>query len=199
MKKNIVIHIANISVLIFILTFGYLMFDNFIRAISFYISVFGFLALIYILFILSIPLLIKLKKNELTILLLSNRRLFGIYTFVFASIHVFLVLNYVFEWSLESIFNHPKYLYLLFGALAFLILIAMVVTSNDFAIRVLKKNWKRLHSLIYLALILIILHSVNLGVKFMNNYLIEVLIIALSILIILAKVYLKVFEKHKGQ
>ncbi|MEM5830516.1 MAG: ferric reductase-like transmembrane domain-containing protein [Candidatus Aenigmatarchaeota archaeon] len=196
-KSNIAIHAANLIILISVLAIGNLLYDNFAMMISFYISAFGFLALVYIIFILSIPLLIKIKKNMFTILLLSNRRIFGIYTFVFASIHVFLVFNYFFEWSVKRILNSMKNLYLFFGVAAFLILAAMAITSNDFAVRVLKKNWKRLHYLIYVALILILLHSINLGSNIMSNYLIKIVVIVLAIAIIAIKILLRLVEKSK--
>jgi sulfoxide reductase heme-binding subunit YedZ len=48
--------------------------------------------------------------------------------------------------------------YIIFGLIAFLILLAMAITSFQWWKRKLAKNWKRLHRLVYLAVILIILH-----------------------------------------
>jgi sulfoxide reductase heme-binding subunit YedZ len=45
------------------------------------------------------------------------------------------------------------------GVLAFTVLLAMALTSHTFAMRHLKKNWKRLHRLVYPASILAISHA----------------------------------------
>lgn len=47
----------------------------------------------------------------------------------------------------------------LFGLLAFTIFFLMFLTSNNWSIRKLGKWWKRLHQLVYAALLLLVLHT----------------------------------------
>ena len=91
--------------------------------------------------------------------LLKRRRALGLYAFMYAAIHVliFLDLDYGLAWSLifQSVFEKP---YILVGATSFLLLIPLAVTSFDIWKKRLKKNWKRLHQVVYLIAPLVILH-----------------------------------------
>jgi sulfoxide reductase heme-binding subunit YedZ len=91
--------------------------------------------------------------------LIKRRRALGLYAFMYASIHVliFLDLDYGLAWSLiiQTIFEKP---YIIVGVTAFLLLIPLAFTSfNIWKVR-LKKNWKRLHQMIYLIAPLVVLH-----------------------------------------
>ena len=91
--------------------------------------------------------------------LLKRRRALGLYSFMYATIHVliFLDLDYGLAWSLifQNIIEKP---YIIFGVITFLMLIPLAITSFDsWKIR-LKKNWKRLHQTIYLIAPLAVLH-----------------------------------------
>ena len=91
--------------------------------------------------------------------LLKRRRALGLYSFMYATIHVliFLDLDYGLAWSLvfQSVFEKP---YILVGAASFLLLIPLAVTSFDIWKKRLKKNWKRLHQVVYFIAPLVILH-----------------------------------------
>ncbi len=91
--------------------------------------------------------------------LLKRRRALGLYAFLYASIHVliFVDLDYGLAWSLiiQTIFEKP---YIVVGAIAFLMLIPLAFTSFDIWKVRLKKNWKRLHQMIYLIAPLAVLH-----------------------------------------
>jgi methionine sulfoxide reductase heme-binding subunit len=91
--------------------------------------------------------------------LIKRRRALGLYAFLYASIHVliFVDLDYGLAWSLiiETIFQKP---YIVVGFIAFLLLIPLAFTSfNIWKVR-LKKNWKRLHQMVYLIAPLVVLH-----------------------------------------
>jgi sulfoxide reductase heme-binding subunit YedZ len=90
---------------------------------------------------------------------LLRRRALGLYAFLYATIHViiFADLDYGLAWSLilETVFQKP---YILVGAAAFLLLIPLAVTSFDVWKIRLKKNWKRLHQLVYFIAPLVVLH-----------------------------------------
>ncbi len=85
------------------------------------------------------------------------RRHLGVVTFFYALLHVtFYVLK---EGdvgvALSQLFEKT---YLVIGMSALLILCALTITSNNLAMRKLKKNWKKLHRLAYLAFALATVH-----------------------------------------
>jgi len=87
------------------------------------------------------------------------RRITGLYAFYYAAAHflIYLGLDYGFDFTLvtQAILNTR---YLWFGSASLLILTTMAITSTDgWKVR-LKRNWKRIHSFVYLASILAILH-----------------------------------------
>jgi len=87
------------------------------------------------------------------------RRLLGLFTFFYAVLHLlaYLVLDQFFDWAAiwEDIVEHP---FITTGMLAWLLLLALALTSNRAAQRRLGRNWKRLHRLIYPAAILAVVH-----------------------------------------
>jgi len=91
--------------------------------------------------------------------LLKRRRALGLYTFMYATIHVliFLDLDYGLAWSLiiQSIVEKP---YIIVGVITFLMLTPLAITSFDIWKVRLKKNWKRLHKTVYLIAPLAVLH-----------------------------------------
>src|SRR5215217_4893197 len=91
--------------------------------------------------------------------LIKRRRALGLYAFMYASIHVliFVDLDYGLAWSLivQTIFEKP---YIIVGVISFLLLIPLAFTSFDIWKMRLKKNWKRLHQMIYLIAPLVVLH-----------------------------------------
>lgn len=87
------------------------------------------------------------------------RRMVGLFALFYASIHftVWISLLLGFRWFAigEELLERP---YISIGFLAFLILIALGVTSPKAMVRRMGKNWKRLHRLVYVAAILAIIH-----------------------------------------
>jgi sulfoxide reductase heme-binding subunit YedZ len=90
---------------------------------------------------------------------LKLRRPLGLYAFFYAFLHfiIFIGLDYGFDFQLilEELCQKP---YIIAGFSALLILIALAVTSFDNSKRILRKNWTRIHRLVYLAGGLVILH-----------------------------------------
>jgi methionine sulfoxide reductase heme-binding subunit len=87
------------------------------------------------------------------------RRPLGLYAFLYATLHVYIFtgLDYGFNWRL--LYNDlSDKRYILVGLAAFLILLALAATSWDWWKVRLKKTWKRLHRLVYLAGGLVVLH-----------------------------------------
>ena len=194
MDNKLKIHLTGIILIVLIFLMGSFISNPQQRA-TIYISSFGFLALLSILFVLFIPIIYKLKKNSFTNSLITNRRWIGIYTFVFALIHVFLVANLFFKFNISKIVENP---YRVLGLTAFVILVLMAMTSNDQSMKILKKNWKRLHFLIYPALILMIIHSFNLGLIFVKSLTVKIIVITLALIIIIWKIRNKFVKDGKN-
>ncbi len=92
---------------------------------------------------------------------LKRRRALGLYTFLYATIHVIIYadLDYGLAWSrlAQEVLQKPR---LIVGLMAFLVLIPLAITSFDIWKKRLGKNWKRLHQLVYLIGPLAVLHYV---------------------------------------
>jgi sulfoxide reductase heme-binding subunit YedZ len=91
--------------------------------------------------------------------LIRFRRMIGLYAFFYTSLHlsVYLALDLGGFWRqiFEEIAKRP---YITVGFLAWLILLTLAATSTQAAIRRLKRNWVRLHRLVYAAGALAVLH-----------------------------------------
>ena len=87
------------------------------------------------------------------------RRMIGLFTFFYASIHFLSWMAFIlgFRWLAiaEELVERP---YITVGFLAYVILFLLGITSTKSMVRKLGKNWKRLHKFIYVASILAILH-----------------------------------------
>ena len=92
---------------------------------------------------------------------LRVRRPLGLYSFFYASVHflIFVGLDYGFDINLilEAIFEKR---YALVGFFAGVILLALAITSTKGWQRRLKKNWKKLHQLIYVAGLFVVIHYI---------------------------------------
>ena len=93
--------------------------------------------------------------------LLRFRRMLGLYAFVYATLHfaTYLVLDLGGYWAqiFEDIAKRP---FMTVGFLAWLLLVPLAATSTQWAIRRLKRNWARLHRLVYAIGALVSLHFV---------------------------------------
>ena len=122
------------------------------------ISISGFIALItYITTLLPSNLnkvFPHLKKNSLVKLLSRNRRNTGLLSFFFASIHSAITVSHLninlFELNTYSVYYT--------GTFSFAIFTVLALTSNNFSIKKLKKNWKKLHNFTYVAMVLLLIH-----------------------------------------
>lgn len=88
------------------------------------------------------------------------RRALGVYAFMYASFHFlnFVGLDYGFDLGFILEDGIPTKPYILVGLTALIILTALAITSTKGWKRRLKKNWTRLHWLIYPIGILVITH-----------------------------------------
>ena len=90
---------------------------------------------------------------------LRVRRALGLYAFLYAGLHfaIFVVLDYGLDLELlwQAIFDQR---YVLVGFAAGLLLLLLALTSTRGWQKRLGKNWKRLHTLVYAASILAVVH-----------------------------------------
>ena len=80
----------------------------------------------------------------------------GLWAFAFAIAHV----AFVYADAQLTWFGFPVQPFIVLGLLGLLILIALAITSNRFAMRRLGKNWKRLHRLVYLGGSAVTFHAI---------------------------------------
>lgn len=104
------------------------------------------------------PLRLVFRRQGWTTWLLRRRRDIGVASFVYAAGHTAI---YLFDKaSLATVLAEAADVAMLTGWLALAIFIPLAVTSNDKAVRALKRSWKRLHRLVYPAAILTVVHWV---------------------------------------
>ncbi|MFO8152465.1 sulfite oxidase heme-binding subunit YedZ [Thioalkalivibrio sp.] len=89
------------------------------------------------------------------------RRLLGLVAFGYSSAHflIWLGVDLFFDWVLilEDLTTRP---FVMAGFAAWFILLLLAATSTRAAMRLLKRNWTRLHRLVYPAAILAVVHIV---------------------------------------
>ena len=109
-------------------------------------------------------LLLSLSMTPLRLMLKQSwpirfRRLIGLYAFFYASLHfaVYLFLDLGSYWSQigADILKRP---FITVGFIAWLLLLPLAITSNQWMMRKLKRNWQKLHKLVYLIGILAVVH-----------------------------------------
>ncbi|QNH07791.1 protein-methionine-sulfoxide reductase heme-binding subunit MsrQ [Pseudomonas sp. B11D7D] len=90
---------------------------------------------------------------------IAVRRQLGLWCFTYVTLHlsgyVLFIAGVRLDLVLRDLSERP---YIIVGALAFIGLLALAVTSNRFSIRRLGRKWKALHRLVYVILLLALLH-----------------------------------------
>jgi sulfoxide reductase heme-binding subunit YedZ len=121
-------------------------------------SILGFAALTaYILTLLPTNLRIVFpitKKTGIPQWLLKYRRLIGLLSFFLAVLHAFIF----FKKRDFDVFDLKTYFVYFQGVSSFIIFTLLAITSNDWSVKRLKKNWKNLQGLTYLAMFLVTWH-----------------------------------------
>ena len=122
------------------------------------INHFGEWTLIFVLLTLSMtPLKIITKSLEWV----KFRRMLGLFAFFYASIHMLSYVGLDYRFDFEPLFNDVlKKKFIFIGFSAWLLLIPLAITSSDKMVKILKKNWKKLHSLVYIISIFGVLHFI---------------------------------------
>lgn len=104
------------------------------------------------------PLLRLLPRAAAIRWLMRRRRDMGLVTFFYAFAHTAAYL--VRKSDLRLIVSEGLEAGLLTGWIAFLVFIALAVTSNDVSVRALGRKWRKLHRAVYVAAVLTYLHWV---------------------------------------
>ncbi|MEI6858238.1 MAG: protein-methionine-sulfoxide reductase heme-binding subunit MsrQ [Shewanella sp.] len=152
---KVVIHLVSLLPIFYLLT-SVLMGDAGGDPVQYIIHYTGVGALNTLVILLMIsPLARRLKQG----ILIQTRRLIGLYVFAYASLHIlaFISLDLLFEWSLlfQEIFKRP---YIIVGVVAYLILIALSVTSFMMIKKKMGRHWQKLHNWVYFVATLVPIH-----------------------------------------
>ena len=92
---------------------------------------------------------------------ISFRRMLGLFVFFYATLHLltYIGIDYRFDWS-QILDDVVKKKYIFIGFAAWLLLLPLAITSSKKMVLLLKKNWKRLHRLIYIIAVFGSLHYI---------------------------------------
>lgn len=96
--------------------------------------------------------------------LLHRRRYFGVASFFYALLHTIVYVQK--KASLALIWQEGLSFNMWSGWLAFCIFLVLAMTSNDAAVRRLKRTWKKLHRWVYLAALLGFIHWIFIAFDF---------------------------------
>jgi methionine sulfoxide reductase heme-binding subunit len=91
--------------------------------------------------------------------LTQRRRALGLYAFLYAALHVITFFGIDYGLNLVAVWRDVRNKsYILIGALAFLMLLPLALTSFKYWMKRLGKNWKHLHRLVYIISPLVVFH-----------------------------------------
>lgn len=124
------------------------------------------------------------QKNNILRWLCKNRRQFGVAAFSFGLNHgVLLIIER--HLSLPDPHTYIKYFQ---GVSTLLIFTLLAITSNDWSVRSLKSNWKKLHQLTYIAIFLLPWHILDkMGMQWTHLTPIAVLITIVTLILFIQR------------
>ena len=144
------------------------------------INHFGEWTLIFILLTLSMT---PLKKITNLVEWIKFRRMLGLFTFFYASIHMLSYVGLDYRFDFEPLINDVlKKKFIFIGFSAWLLLIPLAITSSERMVRLLKQNWKKIHRLIYIIGIFGVLHYIWLSKTIFFKPLIFLIVLVILLL-----------------
>lgn len=91
--------------------------------------------------------------------LIQYRRMLGLYAFFYACLHLLTFIWFDHFFAVASIVRDIlKRPFITIGMVCWLLLLPLALTSTQAMMRRLKKNWQRLHRLVYVIAVLVLLH-----------------------------------------
>lgn len=137
--------------------------------------------LLFLVFTLSMS---PLKRFTNLNIWISIRRMLGLFAFFYASLHMLTYIGLDYQFDLSAISKDiltKKFIFV--GFAAWFLMIPLALTSSKKMMSVLRKNWKKLHRLIYLISILGVIHFLWLVKKDLTEPLIYLLIIIILLIL----------------
>ena len=137
--------------------------------------------LLFLVFTLSMS---PLKRFTNLNIWISIRRMLGLFAFFYASLHMLTYAGLDYQFDLSAISKDiltKKFIFV--GFAAWFLMIPLALTSSKKMMSVLRKNWKKLHRLIYLISILGVIHFLWLVKKDLTEPLIYLLIIIILLIL----------------
>lgn len=98
--------------------------------------------------------------------LIILRRDFGITSGLVFALHASFALASYAGWDFSFILTKP----IIFGEIALVVFVLLLVTSSALSMRLLKEKWKLLHSLVWMAVPFVLLHSMVAELFYRNEY-----------------------------
>lgn len=102
------------------------------------------------------PFRLMFPKNRFWLWLMRRRRYLGVAAFLYALAHTVLYITD--KGTLANVIDEALLLGIWTGWLAMFIFIPLAITSNDWSVKRLGRNWKRLQQGVYIAAIATLLH-----------------------------------------
>lgn len=137
--------------------------------------------LLFLVFTLSMTPLKRLTNLNIWI---SIRRMLGLFAFFYGSLHMLTYVGLDYQFDLSAISKDiltKKFIFV--GFAAWLLMTPLAITSSKKMMGILKKNWKKLHRLIYLISILGVIHFLWLVKKDLTEPLVYLLIIIVLLIL----------------
>jgi sulfoxide reductase heme-binding subunit YedZ len=89
----------------------------------------------------------------------NYRRMIGLFALFYVSLHLLVFLMFLLQWQWSDIGRElVERPYITIGFAAFVLMLPLGLTSTHWAQRKLKRNWKRLHRVVYAINILAVIH-----------------------------------------
>ena len=149
------IHLSSLGTLVWL---AYLIESDYLGAdpVKEMIHFLGKTSLNFLLLTLFVTPFIKRFKQPL---LIRVRRLLGLYSFVWVCLHLLTFVWLELDWHLLLFFDEViKRPYLSLGAIAWVILLLLTITSINSIKRRMKRNWLTLHRFVYWAVLFATIH-----------------------------------------
>lgn len=137
--------------------------------------------LLFLVFTLSMTPLKRLTNLNIWI---SIRRMLGLFAFFYGSLHMLTYVGLDYQFDLSAISKDiltKKFIFV--GFAAWFLMTPLAITSSKKMMGILKKNWKKLHRLIYLISILGVIHFLWLVKKDLTEPLVYLLIIIVLLIL----------------